>query len=404
MVLVKNNHRRIRASVLIAAVLVAALGSSLAPSTAIAATKSAELPAPSVVSVTATPRVLSFGGGRVAVTAPVKHAATCQLEVVAQGGLSLVYSHGPSTGCHGGNFVAHITVGPNSSPGEKTVTFKLVARNTTSTSSRTFRISDSGRPVPTTTTSTTAPPTTTTTTVPAATTTTSVPLPTGLAPLPSSISTTGSNSYNWAGYTIAGGPFTAIEGTFTVPAPTASATCSEVMYETVGLDEGSGSDLIDAGINISQFNPSTGNCVSGTNYFVPYWATNTNSDVITNVVVKAGDTVKVEIWKVTATSWAISLTDITNGETDTTVQSYSGPGSSAEWLLQTPIDKTLCGTGEDPSEAGVCQVQPFLSNIQFASLALAGTVGPVTEVAMQQDEGTVTPSAITNSSFSDSFS
>jgi hypothetical protein len=176
------------------------------------------------------------------------------------------------------------------------------------------------------------------------------------------------------------------------------------MNETVGLDEGSGSDLIDAGVDISQDNPNSGTCVPGTNYFVPYWSTNTNSDLITNVVVKAGDTVKVEIWKDTATSWAISLTDTTNGETDTSVQSYSGLGSSVEWLLQTPLDQAQCGTREDPSEAGICQVQPFLANIQFASLAVAGTVGQVTEVAMQQNEGTVTPSAITNSSFSDSFS
>jgi len=236
------------------------MGGLLVPGPAAGASAvGSELEPPVVVSVTASPRALPWGGGRVEVTAPVKRAGTCELEVVSASGLTVVFSHSPSTGCHSGEYPGHPLIGPNHASIPITVLFKLVAHNMTGNASRTFRVLVAGHPLPPTTT-TTVPPTTTTTVPP---TTTTVPGPTGLASLPSSISTTGSTSYNWAGYSFSGGPFTGAEGTFTVAVPTSAATCSELMNESVGIDGVTNSDILRAGVSLSQLNPSTGNCVAG---------------------------------------------------------------------------------------------------------------------------------------------
>ena len=56
---------------------------------------------------------------------------------------------------------------------------------------------------------------------------------------------------------------------------------------------------------------------------------------ITDVAVKADDTVSVTLWELTATTWEINLTDVTNGQSSTTPpEQYSGPGSSAEWVVE----------------------------------------------------------------------
>lgn len=368
---------------------------------AMASTKNSHLGPPVVVSVTASPRALPWGGGRVLVTAPVRRAETCQLEVVSSSGLTVFFSHTPSTGCHSGQYSGHPLIGPNLGRAPITVLFKLVAQNMSGNEPRTFRVLVAAHPLPPTTT-TTVPPTTTTTVPPP--TTTAVPGPTGLGSLASSISMTGSTSYNWAGYSLSGGPFTGVEGTFTVAAPTSAATCSELMNESVGIDGVTNTDIIRAGVSLSQLNPNTGNCVGGHNYVSVFWGTNTGAQSITSVLVNPGDSVTVVIWQVSVGNWAIKLTDDTNKESFTTTTAYSGPGSSAEWLVETPTDTADCGQGEDPSSPGICQAIPFSSPITFSNVQVAGTVIQADDTVMQQNEASLTPTTLGPNGFSITYS
>lgn len=369
-----------------AIVLVMALSPLTLPTLARAATVSP----PSVVSVDVSPRVLPAGGGRVTVTAPVKHAGTCQLVLGSKPSSSVVFSHGRGTGCHAGTFTAHVTVGPNTAATTETVLFSLVARNSTSSSSRSFRILVAGSPAPVTTTTLPGPTTTTT----------PVPAPTGLAPLPSSLTTSGNTTYNWAGYTLAGGPFTAVEGTFTVPVPGASASCSDLMNEWVGVDDVTNTDVLRAGATSSELNPETGTCTPGQDYVQPFWdiAPGT-ATLISSVVVAAGDSITVTIWQTGGSAWALGLTDNTNGQKYSTTLQYAGPGSLAEWLVDAPTDSTVCGTGQDPSVPGICALTPFSAPITLSNLEVAGTVGSATDVVMEQNAGTATPATISNHSF-----
>ena len=54
------------------------------------------------------------------------------------------------------------------------------------------------------------------------------------------------------------------------------------------------------------------------------------------MTVAPGDAMTASITEVPTGQWTISITDATTGATFTTAQSYSGPGSSAEWIEEAP--------------------------------------------------------------------
>jgi hypothetical protein len=92
-----------------------------------------------VVSVSATPSVLPPGGGNVTVTGKVQNASSCELKLLSSQSFPVVYSDSPKS-CRDGNFSAHVTIGANPSPVRRSVSFDLVARNTTSSSTAAFRL------------------------------------------------------------------------------------------------------------------------------------------------------------------------------------------------------------------------------------------------------------------------
>ena len=105
--------------------------------------------------------------------------------------------------------------------------------------------------------------------------------------------------------------------------------------EWVGVDGASSSDtsLIQAGVYES---PDPANPAG---FVVQAWwevlpAAETD---ITNVAVKADDTVSVTLWELTATTWEINLTDVTNGQSFTTPpEQYRGPGSPPKGSSRPP--------------------------------------------------------------------
>jgi hypothetical protein len=94
-----------------------------------------------VLSARATPSALGPSGGQVRVTGKVRHAASCQLELLSRQSFPVVYSHNPTTACRSGNYSAHVIIGANPSAAKRTVAFALVAGNGPYTSTGRFYVS-----------------------------------------------------------------------------------------------------------------------------------------------------------------------------------------------------------------------------------------------------------------------
>ncbi len=189
-------------------------------------------------------------------------------------------------------------------------------------------------------------------------------------------------SDNWSGYAVTGGPFTYVTGTFTVPYLQTYVPNSAAV-EWVGIDGVSNSSLIQAGVDELPYNSS---------YFIlqPWWeilpALQTS---ITTVTVHAGDTVTVTIGEVSGTEWGITLTDDTNGESFTTDQTYTGPGSSAEWIVEAPI-----------ANGSLITLALYSPVVTFSDLWITGAQTTLTKSIMVQNGVQVsTPSALDSNGF-----
>jgi hypothetical protein len=334
------------------------------------------------------PASVGAQGGRVVVTAKVKHASTCRLSLASTTSLHLTYPQASSGGCHSGKFAAAITFGPNGQPVAEQASFKLVATAGSKSATKRFTISEAAVVVPT----------TTTTTVPA--TTTTVPAPAALIGLPTPLTATSSSSADWAGYTLQGGPYTALSGTFTVPTTGTTPGCTAYLQEWVGVDYADNADLFRGGVKISEVNPSTGKCQSGHEFVSAFYEVEPGGTVVSiPVTVSPGDSVTVELWQVATGDWAVELTDTTTGQWYEASVSYSGPGGSAEWLLSAPVDPADCGAGVAPTVTrGICQVLPF-TPVKFSNLLEAGTLGSVSQLNMDQPSASVSTSAESTNSF-----
>ena len=105
----------------------------------------------------------------------------------------------------------------------------------------------------------------------------------------------------------------------------------------------------------------------------------------------AGNAVTVSINQLSAGLWRITVTNDTTGQTFSTTQSYSGPGESAEWIVEAPIS-AITGAIE--------ALGPYTPNVTFSNLSTAGTQTLVTAEVMVQNGVTVSePSALTPAGF-----
>jgi hypothetical protein len=193
-------------------------------------------------------------------------------------------------------------------------------------------------------------------------------------------------SSNWSGYVELDGPFTAVTGTFSVPSLSPGTPRSDQMSVWVGIDGGNGdSSLIQAGFNES---PDPG---SATGFIVqPWWEILPAPETFINSVeIQAGDHVTVGITQISGTDWGITLTDDTNGESFTTDQTYSGPASTAEWIVE-----ALTVNGQ------VVTLAPYSPSINFSDLGFLGSDTKLQELLMVQAGNQVsTPSALTANGF-----
>jgi hypothetical protein len=328
--------------------------------------------APAVVlSASAAPGGLPAHGGTVSVKARLDHATSCQLQLLSRQSFAVVYSHNPRT-C-AGEYSARVTIGPNTTPVRRTVAFALVARNAASISmGRFYVLLAAGAPGQTVSNST-APPATTT------------PGSTPPAPVDDV------ESSNWSGYSSVGGPYTVVKGTFTVPSPVAGTSPRAQVAEWVGVDGTSASDpsLIQAGVD-EQADPES----PGGLDVAPWWEIlPATATPITTVPVSVGDEVTVTIWQVSGTTWEINLVDDNTGKGfSTPPEHYTGPGSTAEWVVE--------ATAECRFECRTAPLAPYSPAVSFTDLGMAGPQKSLDEITMVQGPGTVsTPSAINPNGF-----
>ncbi len=403
----------------------------------------AALGAPVISSVKVTPAIVAGGGGTATVTAKLQKSLSCQLKVVSRPLFKVTV---PNAQPCKSTYTAYVKLGANPTSVKRAVALDLVASHGASATSALLYVSLAPKPAllvtappattpsatttttaplavgggglapppPVTTTSTTSPPptasptttTTTTTTVPTTTTTVPTTTTTTTAPTPS---TQPETTDNWSGYAVTDGPYTMVQGTFTVPYVTTAATCDELVSEWAGIDGFSDTSLIQAGVTESMIDPDTGGCTPGEFYIHSWWeivpaveTPITTWDDATAATVNAGDQVTVTIGQVSGTTWAIEVADDTSGESFITDQTYAGPGSSAEWIVEAPTSPTLCG--------GQCMLAPYSDSsgggpgVLFSSLGVRGTETTLWQIEMVQNGAQVsTPSARSSDGFSVSY-
>ncbi len=190
-------------------------------------------------------------------------------------------------------------------------------------------------------------------------------------------------SDNWSGYADVGGPFTQVQGTFNVPnlyvAPTQTDTS-----EWVGIDGATNSSLIQAGVR-EEYDPTTSLVYTRAWYeILPAPET-----PIPSLAVSTGDVVTVRIWQVSGSIWNIIVADDTTGQSYGTELAYTGPGASAEWIVEAP---TVSGS--------IATLGDFTPNVTFDQLGVNGTPVGVDQLFMVQGGAVVSsPSAVSLNGF-----
>lgn len=355
-----------------------------ASTSASAATKASTIAPAEILSSRTTKMTLGPAGGALQVRGTVRHTQTCQLKMLWAPAVNVVYSHNPTTSCHGGNYAANVIVGPNRTGKTRTIAFHLIARNPASSAGSALYVTVAPVVAKPPATTTTTSPTTTTTASTSTSTTTTTPTATITA-----MTTTGPvsdvQSQNWSGYTAYGGPFTAARGTFTVPTVSSGGQDAD-LSEWVGIDGADNQSLIQAGVIEAVGGPGGTTQVEAWWEILPAAATS-----ISSMDVSPGDSVTVTIWQVSGTTWGISVADKTSGQQFSTKQSYDGPGQSAEWIVEAPTDAR---------DNQITPLAGFSPAVTFSALGTAGPVSRLEDDSLVQGDAVVaTPSAITASGF-----
>ena len=238
----------------------------------------------------------------------------------------------------------------------------------TGTTSATVQVADSGSPTQTATASITI----------------AVAAPEAAPPTAVGIPTVG--SMNWSGYVLDGGPFTGVQGTFNVPNLYATSTSADVA-EWVGID---GDGPANPGVfqaGVAEDYDLTTNRV----FIRAWWESYPAPPVAIPLIVAPGDQISVKVAELSAGTWIIDLSDNTTGQIFATQQSYTGPATSAEWIVEAPYNSQT---------RSIETLGYFSSNVTFSNLAVGGNQGPLTRVVLVQNGVPVAvPSDLTPAGF-----
>jgi peptidase A4-like protein len=135
-------------------------------------------------------------------------------------------------------------------------------------------------------------------------------------------------SSNWSGYAVTGAGFTSVTGAWTVQSVSATkkATYSS---QWVGIDGFNDSSLIQTGTESDYYR--------GAAHYDAWWEILPAAEtVIPSLPVSPGDRMSASVTSNRDGTWTISISDTTTNKSFSTVQSYSGPQTSAEWVEEAP--------------------------------------------------------------------
>lgn len=210
-------------------------------------------------------------------------------------------------------------------------------------------------------------------------------------------------SSNWSGYALStsspsglpcvpgsGVHYASVTGHWTVPAVTAG---SRSTYSAVwtGIDGFTNSNLIQSG--------TEQDVINGRTVYDAWWEILPAAEtVIPTITVLPGDSITVNIHQVSGIIWSISLTD--NGKTGhpaqapfSITQSYTGSGTSAEWVVEAPTvggrQSTIANYGQAIFDDGTVNGSPVvLQNGTSGELVQKSRFGTqVTSIASAPDTG-----------------
>jgi hypothetical protein len=141
---------------------------------------------------------------------------------------------------------------------------------------------------------------------------------------------------NWSGDVVASGTYSAVTGCWTVTAvPTDAGNAFSSTW--IGIDGATNSDLIQTGTEQDYYD--------GSLYYLPWWEIlPAEQTTITAFTIAPGNLICASVTQVgTSGNWTIAIQDTTTGGHYSTVQPYSGPQTSAEWIVERP---EICPTPE----------------------------------------------------------
>lgn len=201
-----------------------------------------------------------------------------------------------------------------------------------------------------------------------------------------------SSAANWSGY-VQTGTYKEVTGTFVVPtvqtATAGNAVCSlasgtqcpSEVAQWVGLDGVTTTSLIQAGVIEVAGTPET------MPTYQAFWEISPSAAIPISMTVNPGDQVTVTIFKTGEGLWAIALDDDTTGQLFRTEQPYTGPGSTADFIVEAP--EVLSTTGN----ATLLPLASFSPATNFTNLqTVGGTSATAALVLVQAGVQVATPS------------
>jgi hypothetical protein len=142
-------------------------------------------------------------------------------------------------------------------------------------------------------------------------------------------------------------------------------------------------------------------CVNGQQYDYAWWTDAAESYSAPSLfAVAPGDVIRAEVWRETSGLWAYDVSDLTSGSSSSASESFSGPGTTAEWIA------------EDPGELTTEELHPFadFGSVTFTDLGLtvpsgSWTVPPYSDAVKMATDGWVEalPSPVQGSGTSTAF-
>ena len=137
----------------------------------------------------------------------------------------------------------------------------------------------------------------------------------------------GWSSGNWSGYAKTG-TYTSVTAEWVVPS-VARSPKPTFSSQWVGIDGFDNGDLIQTGTEADFYN--------GSAHYSAWWEIlPAAATVIPSITVRPGDRMTASITKGSGSDWTITITDTTTGQSSTTLHTYTGPGASAEWIVEAP--------------------------------------------------------------------